>query len=222
MSVVSSSRLADTVSLFEEYVIANYRRFPVSLVRGKGSTVWDQDGNAYLDLFPGWGCNLLGHCPPAIVQAVQDQVATLIHVPNTWYIESQALWAQRLSERSFGGKAFFCNSGAEANETALKLARLHGHPDRYKIITCHRSFHGRTFGALTATGQPKYHEGMGPLLPGFSYVRFGDVDAIRGAIDEPEPVPSWSNRFKVREASASPRRISCPSYDGWPMNTTCC
>jgi predicted acetylornithine/succinylornithine family transaminase len=174
----------EIVELFDRYVIANYRRFPVTLVRGKGSTVWDTEGQSYLDLFPGWGCNLLGHCPAPVVEAVQDQVATLIHVPNTWYFESQARWAQLLSDRSFGGQAFFCNSGAEANEAAIKLARLFGSPERYKIITFHRSFHGRTLGALTATAQPKYHEGLGPLVAGFSYAPFGDLDQVRGLIDE--------------------------------------
>lgn len=174
----------DVAALFQEYVIGNYRRLPVNLVRGQGSTVWDSEGEQYLDLFPGWGCNLLGHCPPPVVQAVQRQVAELIHVPNTWMIESQARWAQMLSERSFGGKAFFCNSGAEANEAAIKLARLVGHPQRYKIISFHRSFHGRTFGALTATGQPKYHEGLGPLVAGFHYAPFGDLEQVRRLIDE--------------------------------------
>ena len=124
-----------TAELFDRYVIPNYGRYPVCLVRGEGSRVWDDQGRQYLDLFPGWGCNLLGHCPPRVVQAVQEQLAELIHVPNTWHIESQGRWAKLLSERSFGGKAFFCNSGAEANEAAIKLARLHTPEDRFKIIT---------------------------------------------------------------------------------------
>ncbi|MCA9203902.1 MAG: aminotransferase class III-fold pyridoxal phosphate-dependent enzyme, partial [Planctomycetales bacterium] len=110
----------DTVELFQKYVIPNYTRYPVNLVRGEGSHVWDSEDNRYLDLFPGWGCNLLGHCPPAVVKAVQEQVATLIHVPNTWHMDVQGHWAQMLSDRSFGGQAFFCNSGAEANEAAIK------------------------------------------------------------------------------------------------------
>ncbi len=146
--------------------------------------MWDVEGRSYLDLFPGWGCNLLGHCPPRVVEAVKEQVASLIHVPNTWHIEAQGQWAKMLSERSFGGKAFFCNSGAEANEAAIKLARLHHGPERYKIITFHRGFHGRTFGATTATAQPKYHEGIGPLMAGFSYAPFGDLDAVKELVDE--------------------------------------
>ena len=173
-----------TIELFDEYVIPNYRRYPVTLVRGEGSYVWDDQDRKYLDLFPGWGCNLLGHCPPPIVEAVQDQVAKLIHVPNSWYMEAQGQWAKLLSERSFGGQAFFCNSGAEANEAAIKLSRLHGGPDRYKIITFEGGFHGRTLGATTATAQPKYHEGLGPLMAGFQYAPFGDLDAVRKLIDD--------------------------------------
>src|SRR5256714_5890290 len=112
---------ADTVELFKRYVIGNYNRYPVNLVRGEGSNVWDAEGNRYLDFFPGWGCNLLGHCPPKVVEAVREQVGRLIHVPNTWYMEPQGALAEALSTRSFGGQCFFCNSGAEANEAAIKL-----------------------------------------------------------------------------------------------------
>jgi acetylornithine/N-succinyldiaminopimelate aminotransferase len=173
-----------TAELFERYVVPNYKRFPVALVRGEGSYVWDDQGRRYLDFFPGWGCNLLGHCPPRVVEAVQQQVATLIHVPNTWHTEVQGRWAQMLSERSFGGKAFFCNSGAEANEAAIKLVRLHATGGRYKIITFTGGFHGRTYGATSATAQPKYHEGIGPLLPGFNYAPFGDLGAVAKLIDK--------------------------------------
>jgi len=154
------------------------------LVRGEGSHIWDSEGNRFLDFFPGWGCNLLGHCPPAIVEAVTEQIATLIHVPNTWHIEAQGRWAQLLSERSFGGQAFFCNSGAEANEAAIKLARLHSDEKRYKIITFEGGFHGRTLGATAATAQPKYHEGLGPLVAGFQYAPYGDLETVANLIDE--------------------------------------
>ncbi|MBM4091048.1 MAG: aminotransferase class III-fold pyridoxal phosphate-dependent enzyme, partial [Planctomycetes bacterium] len=173
-----------TIALFQKYVIPNYRRYPVNLVRGEGSFVWDCEGNRYLDFFPGWGCNLLGHCPPAVVAAVQRQVATLIHVPNTWHTELQGRWAQLLSERSFGGQAFFCNSGTEANEAAIKLARLHTPKEKYKIITFEGGFHGRTLGATAATAQPKYHEGLGPLMAGFVHLPFGDLDAVAASIDD--------------------------------------
>jgi acetylornithine/N-succinyldiaminopimelate aminotransferase len=173
----------ETAALFEQYVIPNYKRFPLSIVRGEGSWVWDDQGRKYLDFFPGWGCNLLGHCPPAIVKAVQEQVAELIHVPNTWHMEAQGRWAKLLSDRSFGGQAFFCNSGAEANEAAIKLARLHTPRERYKIITFEGGFHGRTWAAVSATAQPKYHDGIGPLAPGFVYAPFGDLDAVRAKVD---------------------------------------
>jgi predicted acetylornithine/succinylornithine family transaminase len=174
-----------TLGRYRQYVIANYTRYPVCLVRGEGSRVWDDEGRSYLDFFPGWGCGLLGHCPPRVVEAVQKQVATLIHVPNTWHTEAQALLAEALSTRTtWGGQAFFCNSGTEANEAAIKLARLNGKPNgRYKIVTMYNGFHGRTMGALTATAQPKYHAGCEPLLPGFNYVPFGDLDAVAKAID---------------------------------------
>lgn len=169
---------AETVALFERYVIPNYKRLPITLVRGEGSWVWDSEGVRYLDLFPGWGCDLLGHCPPPVVAAVQRQVEQLIHVPNTWHTEAQGRWAEMLSERSFNGQAFFCNSGTEAVEAAIKLARLHTPPERYKIITFEGGFHGRTLGATTATAQPKVHEGLGPLMAGFVYTPFGDADAV--------------------------------------------
>jgi predicted acetylornithine/succinylornithine family transaminase len=146
--------------------------------------VWDAEGNRYLDFFPGWGCNLLGHCPPRVVEAVRDQVGRLIHVPNTWYMKPQGAFAQALSERSFDGQCFFCNSGAEANEAAIKLARAHGHArGRFKIITMENGFHGRTYAALSATAQPKYHAGFEPMVPGFTYVPYDDLDAVAKAID---------------------------------------
>jgi len=169
---------------FAQYVIPNYRRYPVCIVRGEGTAVWDAEGRRYLDLFPGWGCNILGHCPPPVVRAIQEQVADLVHVPNTWYLQAQGDFAEALCSRSFG-QAFFCNSGAEANEAAIKLARLYGAAkNRYRIITFENGFHGRTFGSLTATAQPKYHEGVGPLLPGFRYAPFNDLDAVHKLVDD--------------------------------------
>jgi predicted acetylornithine/succinylornithine family transaminase len=173
-----------TLERYQRYVIANYTRYPVCLVRGEGSWVWDDAGNRYLDFFPGWGCGLLGHCPPRVVEAVRAQVGRLLHVPNTWYTEPQGLLAEALSRRTtWQGQCFFCNSGTEANEAAIKLARLHGKPGRYKIVSTLNSFHGRTLGALSATGQPKYHQGLEPLLPGFNYAPFGDLEATARLID---------------------------------------
>lgn len=180
----SAMKSSEVIEMFERFVVPNYRRYPVALARGEGSYVWDAEGNRYLDFFPGWGCDLLGHCPAPIVQAISQQVATLIHVPNTWYMEPQGRWAKLLAERSFGGQAFFCNSGTEANEAAIKLARLHAPKGRYKIITFEGGFHGRTLGATAATAQPQYHEGLGPLMAGFVYAPFGDLDAVAKLVDD--------------------------------------
>jgi acetylornithine/N-succinyldiaminopimelate aminotransferase len=184
LSHVAQSSSAETIAQFERFVIGNYKRYPVCLVRGEGSWVWDAEGNRYLDFFPGWGCNLIGHCPARVVEAVREQVGLLIHVPNTWYMEAQGDFAQALAERSFGGQSFFCNSGAEANEAAIKLARAHGHGSgKFKIVTMENGFHGRTYAALTATAQPKYHAGFEPLVPGFAYIPYDDLDAAARAID---------------------------------------
>ncbi len=172
-----------TIAQFNQYVIPNYGRYPISLVKGEGSNVWDAEGNRYLDLFPGWGCNMLGYCPPRVVAALQKQVAELIHVPNTWYTQQQGQFAEMLSTRGFG-KAFFCNSGAESIEGAIKLARLHTSEKRHKIITFENSFHGRTYAAVTATAQPKYHEGIGPMMAGFRYAPFNNLDAVAELVDE--------------------------------------
>ena len=173
-----------TIDLFKQYVIPNYTRYPVCLVHGEGSYVWDAEGKRYLDLFPGWGCNILGYAPPRVVKAVQEQVTHLIHVPNTWYTEQQGKFAEALCTRGFG-QAFFCNSGAESLEGAIKLARLTGSPQgRYKIITFENSFHGRTYAAVTATAQPKYHEGIGPLVPGFRYAPLNNLEAVRNLVDK--------------------------------------
>jgi acetylornithine/N-succinyldiaminopimelate aminotransferase len=173
------------MGLAKQHLIANYTRYPVCLTRGHDSKVWDAEGNEYLDFFPGWGCGILGHCPPRVVDAVRQQVGELIHVPNTWYTQPQAVLAKALSDRTgWGGVCFFCNSGTEANETAIKLARLNGKPKgKYKIITMTNSFHGRTFGSLSATAQPKYHAGVEPMLPGFLYAPYGDLDAVSRTVD---------------------------------------
>jgi acetylornithine/N-succinyldiaminopimelate aminotransferase len=185
VSHVANQSSTETIAQFDRYVIGNYRRYPVCLVRGEGSWIWDAEGKRYLDFFPGWGCCMIGHCPPRVVDAVREQVGMLIHVPNTWYIEAQGQFAEMLSERSFGGQCFFCNSGAEANEAAIKLARAHGHAaGRTKIITVEHGFHGRTYGALTATAQPKYHVGFEPMVPGFVYAPHNDLAAIDRLIDD--------------------------------------
>jgi acetylornithine/N-succinyldiaminopimelate aminotransferase len=174
----------ETIDLFNQYVIANYGRLPRVMVKGEGCYLWDAEGNKILDMFPGWAVSGIGHCPPKVVEAVRRQVGELIHIDNTFYSEPQGRLAQMLSERAFGGKCFFCNSGAEANEAALKLARLHTPKEKYKFITCEGSFHGRTFATVTATAQPKYHEGFLPLLPGFVYIPFNDVKALEAAFTD--------------------------------------
>jgi predicted acetylornithine/succinylornithine family transaminase len=174
----------ETIGLFNNYVIANYGRLPRVMVKGAGCYLWDADGNKILDMFPGWAVSGIGHCPPKVVAAIRRQVGELIHIDNTFYSEPQGRLAQMLSERAFGGKCFFCNSGAEANEAALKLARLYTPKEKYKFITCEGSFHGRTFATVTATAQPKYHEGFLPLLPGFSYIPFNDVKALEAAFTD--------------------------------------
>jgi acetylornithine/N-succinyldiaminopimelate aminotransferase len=172
----------DVLDQYGQYVIGNYGRQPVVITRATGSQMWDIDGKRYLDLFPGWGCSLLGHCHPRVVEALREQAGRLIHVDNTFYTAEQGRLAQMISERSFGGKCFFCNSGAEANEAAIKLARKALPEGRYKIITMERSFHGRTFGAMSATAQAKTQHGYDPLLPGFVYVPFNEIDAVAKAI----------------------------------------
>ena len=171
------------IELFERHVVPNYTRKDVVIVKGEGSRVWDSEGNQYLDLFPGWGCNGLGHCHPKIVKAVKQQAGKLIHVANNYYNELQGELAMLIAVNSFNGQCFFCNSGAEAVEGAIKFARIFTKPERYKVITMLDSFHGRTLAAITATGQDKYHHGFGPLSPGFEYVPFNDIDAVAAAID---------------------------------------
>lgn len=174
----------EIIELFDKYVIANYGRLPRIIAKGEGCYLYDGDGNKILDMFPGWAVSAIGHCHPKVVEAIRKQAGELMHIDNTFYSEPQGRLAQLLSERAFGGKSFFCNSGAEAVEAALKLARLHTESGKYKFITAEGSFHGRTFAAMTATAQPKHHEGLLPLLPGFIYVPFNDVSALESAFDD--------------------------------------
>jgi len=168
----------ETIELYSKYVIANYKRLPRVIVKGQGCYLYDAEGNKILDMFPGWAVSGIGHCHPKVVDAIRKQAGELLHIDNTFYSEPQGQLAKLLSERGFGGKCFFCNSGAEANEGALKLARLATADGKYKFITAEGSFHGRTFATVTATAQPKYHEGFLPLLPGFVYVPYNDISAL--------------------------------------------
>jgi len=178
------SRTQETIDRFGRYVIGNYTRLPIVAVRGEGPYLWDADGKRYLDLFSGWAVTGVGHCHPRLVEAIRAQAGRLIYMPNTWYTEPQGRLAQWIAETGFGGKTFFCNSGTEANEAAIKLARIHTPPGKYKIITFENSFHGRTFASITATAQPRYHQGFQPLVPGFVYAPLNDLEAVEKLVDE--------------------------------------
>ncbi|WP_434565483.1 acetylornithine transaminase [Thermoanaerobacterium thermosaccharolyticum] len=172
----------------KKYIMNTYGRYPLTLVKGNGTKAWDSDGNVYLDFVAGIAVNAFGHCYPPIVDAIKNQAETLIHCSNLYWNENQIELAKIIAENSFGDKVFFANSGAEANEGAIKLARKYASikygDKRYKIISAKNSFHGRTFGALTATGQMKYHAGFGPLLEGFKYVKYNDIEDIYSALDD--------------------------------------
>lgn len=170
--------------MFSDFVIANYGRLPKVITKGQNNTLRDLDGNDILDMFPGWAVSGIGHCHPKVVEAVRKQAGELLHIDNTFYTIEQGQLAKMLSERAFGGQSFFCNSGAEANEAALKLARRHTPREKYKFITAEKSFHGRTLATVTATGQPQYHDGFLPLLPGFVYVPYNNIDALHEAFDD--------------------------------------
>ncbi len=173
------------INLCNTYVLNTYTRTPVVFVKGKGSYLWDEEGKRYLDFFPGWAVSGLGHCHKRVVNAVSRQLKDIIHVSNNYYSKPQSQLAERLSKNSFGGRVFFCNSGAEANEAAIKLARAYGSEEgRYKIITMDKSFHGRTLATLTATGQDKVKKGFAPLPEGFEHVPFNDISALKEAIDD--------------------------------------
>jgi acetylornithine/N-succinyldiaminopimelate aminotransferase len=170
-----------------KYVMGTFKRLPVVFVEGHGLTVTDDRGKDYMDLVGGIAVNLLGHSHPAVAEAVARQSARLIHTSNLYYSEPQVALAKRLVELSFPSRAFFCNSGAEANEAAIKIAHKWGRKNKagaFEIITAEKSFHGRTLGALAATGQPKYQEAFAPLVPGFKHVPYGDLNAVKNATTE--------------------------------------
>ncbi len=171
-----------------KYLMQTYTRQPISIVRGRGAKVYDLEGREYLDFVGGIAVNVLGHGHPDLVQAIQRQAAQLIHTSNLYYTEPQVKLARLLVDHSFADRVFFCNSGAEANEAAIKLARRYGHerhgPNRYEVITMKNSFHGRTLGMITATGQEKVQQGFEPLMPGFTYAPFNDFGAIESMVNE--------------------------------------
>ena len=169
---------------YSDHILLTYTRMPAIFVKGKGSILTDIQGKKYLDFFPGWGVSNLGHCHPKVMGAVREQIGKLIHIPNNLYNPHQAKLAKELVRIAFEGKIFFCNSGTEAIETAIKFARAYGEGKKFEIITTINSFHGRTMGALTATGQEKHQKGFGPLVPGFKYVPFNDIKALKAAVND--------------------------------------
>ncbi|MCM8813283.1 MAG: aspartate aminotransferase family protein [Candidatus Omnitrophica bacterium] len=174
----------EVIGQHNEYVMQNYTRKDVVIVKGRGSWVWDANKKMYLDFFPGWAVSGIGHCHPRVVKAISEQAKKILHVPNNYYNELQGQLAMKISLNSFGGRVFFCNSGAEANEGAIKLVRAFGNPDRNEIITMEGSFHGRTLACTAATGQQKYQKGFEPLPPGFTHVPFNDKEALKQAVSD--------------------------------------
>lgn len=171
-----------------KYLMQTYSRQPISIARGRGAKVYDQEGREYLDFVGGIAVNVLGHGHPDLVQAIQRQATQLIHTSNLYYTEPQVRLARLLVDHSFADRVFFCNSGAEANEAAIKLARRYGHDrhgaKRFEVITMKNSFHGRTLGMLTATGQAKVQKGFEPLMPGFAYAPFNDFSALESMVND--------------------------------------
>lgn len=178
----------EIIALTQRYIMNTYGRLPVALAQGKGSYVWDMEGKRYLDFFSGLAVNNLGHGHPRVLHAIARQARQLLHVSNLFYTENQVRLAEMLVQNSFGDKVFFCNSGAEANEGAVKLARKYAKkkfgPDRYEIVTMKNSFHGRTLAMITATGQEKYQKGFEPLVPGFKYADFGNIESLKSVVSD--------------------------------------
>jgi acetylornithine/N-succinyldiaminopimelate aminotransferase len=183
--VSAASKLEDLRALEQRYLMQTYRRAPVEFVRGEGARLWDADGREYLDFVSGVAVCSVGHCHPAVVEAVREQAERLIHVSNLFYTEPALRLAERLCESSLGGRAFFTNSGTEANECAIKLARKHAHGrgiEAPEIVSLDRAFHGRTMGSLAATPSLAANPAFAPMLAGFRSVPFEDAEALRGAV----------------------------------------
>ncbi len=181
-------KIEEIVTLGEQYLMNNYKRLPVSFVEGKGCYVTDTENKTFLDFIGGIAVNNLGHSPKAVVEAIKAQAEKLMHVSNVFWIESQIALAKILVDHSFADKAFFCNSGAEANEGAIKLARKYAYKkygvNKYEIIAMSGSFHGRTLGTLATTDNKKYQEGYGPIPEGFKFATFNDIESIKQLVNE--------------------------------------
>ncbi len=209
-----------TADLGEKYVMKTYSRFPLTFERGEGMYVYDENGKEYLDFVAGIAVNSLGHNHPKLVKAISEQAAKLIHISNLYYSRPQCTLAQKLVENGSLDKVFFCNSGAEAIESALKLARKYGSKtDRQEIITMHQSFHGRTFGAVTATGQDHYHEGFGDMLPNIKYATFNDFESVKNTVTENtvailmEPVQGEGGIIPAKKEFLEKVRALCDEKD---------
>lgn len=209
-----------TADLGEKYVMKTYSRFPLTFERGEGMYVYDENGKEYLDFVAGIAVNSLGHNHPKLVKAISEQAAKLIHISNLYYSRPQCTLAQKLVENGSLDKVFFCNSGAEAIESALKLARKYGSKTgRQEIITMHQSFHGRTFGAVTATGQDHYHEGFGDMLPNIKYATFNDFESVKNTVTENtvailmEPVQGEGGIIAAKKEFLEQVRALCDEKD---------
>jgi predicted acetylornithine/succinylornithine family transaminase len=210
--------LEETRALEERYLMRTYKRGAVDFVRGEGVHLYDADGKEYLDFLAGISVCSLGHCHPAVVKAVTDQAAELMHVSNLFYTEPMAQLAQRLSDSSLGGRVFFCNSGTEANEAAIKVARKHAHGRGIaepEIVSFEGEFHGRTYGALSATPKLARNEALGPYLPGFRSVPDNDVEALRAAVGPNtaavliEPIQGESGVWPTSDEALLAAREAC-------------
>lgn len=211
-------RLEELQALEQRYLVQTYRRAPVEFVRGEGAVLWDAEGKEYIDFLAGISVCSLGHCHPAVVKAVREQVGKLIHVSNLFYTEPMVRLAQRLSESSLEGKVFLSNSGTEANECAIKIARKHAHRrgiENPEIVSFERDFHGRTYGALAATPKLAENESLGPMLPGFRSVPFDDAGALRDAVYENtaavmiESIQGESGVYPLAEETLLAAREAC-------------
>jgi len=210
------------LELGDRYLMNTYKRFPIVLTHGKGIWVWDKDGRTYLDFVAGIAVNILGHAHPSLVEALKKQVERMLHCSNLYWTEEQIRLAQMLSENTLKGRVFFVNSGAEANETALKIARKFGRKireNKTRILAALESFHGRTYGSLSATGQPKYQEKFKPLLPGVEYVEFNNIEALRNKMASDvcavilEPIQGESGIKPATEDFLKEARKLCDEYE---------
>ena len=218
---MANTRTSEILERGKRVLIGNYARQPVVMARGEGPYVWDTDGKRYLDLFAGFGGAVLGHCHPALIATATEQAKRLWHVGNTFYTEPQIEMAERLNRFAFEGRAFFCHSGMEANEAAVKLARLRGgqhNPKRWKVVSLNRSFHGRSLAMIAATGNPAVKAGFEPPVPGFTQVEPGDLEALVAAVDPEtaaiivEPIQGEGGIHPVPTEYANELRKLCDAH----------